>query len=739
MATRKKILGWWRQSRRVGSPFLIAIFVAASLIVDLIRPIYSVAEDDRHTIAIEGIVVDATRQPAAGVSVSLFHGATIPGDAAPETSTTNQKGQYHFTIPADQNWITLIADDPLGDRQGYANPGLADELPAPIPPIKLKPARHTLVKVVDAQGSPVAGATVTAPDCRRYLGDQLLTAKTNASGVVRLRYTEDAFVHQVVAFKSGIGLDYFVFPMKSPGDILQTGDCEEAELGDPLPDAIILRLVGARTLRIKSADADNHRVPGVRFYPSQLTTSAKPYRLFSMRSAIAMGAITDASGTATFDWLPQNFVGEIKFNGGGPPASTIVSRLETEEQLTLYAQKPVDEMTVPLYGPVKLSGHVYDSDGKPAAGITVVAELAGKNWFPQQCNTAPDGSYCVTVEGAKNWLIGIQNDRWSAPNQSIALTSSPIYENVDFKLTEGTVIRGTIYQLPDRTGISNIGILLDSDVMRPPKGLDKIFDRQHSFGPSTFRRKTATDFDGHYQFCVPLGSYAIQFGVKNHAGSNESALDTSSKREIVKDFELPHVETERFTCRVVDVNDQPVVNRLVSGVGTKPFDMGEGQFRSTTVDNGSFIVDRPLASGIAVIWNTEKNGVVKSNAPLLAAASIAAKQKDVVIKELPLVNVTGRLVDGHGKPVTYGHIRYQIKVLTREGAFEPLRSGEDMVPAGDGSYTFSYVIPGIEYGIYYREYNELRAENLPVLIKSFITESGQALDLGDTPVPVPGS
>src|SRR5262249_46087834 len=146
----------------------------------------------------------------------------------------------------------------------------------------------------------------------------------------------------------------------------------------------------------------------------------------------------------TFDWLPQNFVGEIQINGGGPPGSTIVSRLETEESMTLRAQKPVDEMTVPLYGPVKISGHVYDPDGKPAAGITVVAELAGKNWFPQQSRTALDGSYCVTVEGAKNWLVGIQNDRWSALNQPITLTSNNTYENVDFKLTAGTLIRGTI-------------------------------------------------------------------------------------------------------------------------------------------------------------------------------------------------------------------------------------------------------------------------------------------------------
>jgi hypothetical protein len=70
-------------------------------------------------------------------------------------------------------------------------------------------------------------------------------------------------------------------------------------------------------------------------------------------------------------------------------------------------------------------------------------------------------------------------------------------------------------------------------------------------------------------------------------------------------------------------------------------------------------------------------------------------------------------------------------------ATTPLPSGEELMPAGDGSYVCSYVIPGIEYGVYYRKFNETRADNLPTLIKSFTAEPGQTLDLGDTLAPPP--
>src|SRR5262245_1675220 len=193
-------------------------------------------------VPISGKVIDENGNPASGVSVHIYLGESEAG-----TATTDTDGRYALPIAYKNASISVVDDDLAGDRQGYYPGGQFPAAPLALRDVRLKPARHTLVKVVDASGEPVAGATVAAPDSYRVLGETFFKHTTDEHGVVQLRYFDESLIHQIVAFKSGAGLDYFAVPLKTADNVILPQTRSDVSLADPLPRAIILRLTGSRS------------------------------------------------------------------------------------------------------------------------------------------------------------------------------------------------------------------------------------------------------------------------------------------------------------------------------------------------------------------------------------------------------------------------------------------------------------------------------------------------------------
>ena len=116
----------------------------------------------------------------------------------------------------------------------------------------LKPSRAVTVRVRDAAGAPVAGATVEAVE--RLFRTH---ATAGAGGIATLRIPADAHVDWVVAFRPGTGLDYFE-------NYNEVGTAAKI----PLPDELILTLEAGPIVRIKTVDSKGQPVAGVGIKPA---------------------------------------------------------------------------------------------------------------------------------------------------------------------------------------------------------------------------------------------------------------------------------------------------------------------------------------------------------------------------------------------------------------------------------------------------------------------------------------
>lgn len=118
-------------------------------------------------------------------------------------------GDGEFTLDLGQDpprQINVIATSADG-RQAYHS--LQDGRPAS-PPIELtlRPPREIEVDVVDAQGKPVSGASVSAVI---YWNQQLAKVASDARGKALLRVPADAPLAHLLAKKDGAGFDYVTF------------------------------------------------------------------------------------------------------------------------------------------------------------------------------------------------------------------------------------------------------------------------------------------------------------------------------------------------------------------------------------------------------------------------------------------------------------------------------------------------------------------------------------------------
>jgi hypothetical protein len=702
---------------------LFAAFIAATLLIQT-PPAHS--EDGKpaeQVVPIEGKVLDEARQPVAGAKVRVFVTQTQR-----EGTTTDSEGRYRLTIslapppPSRVSLISIVADDFEGDRQGFARPFSAlGPNGGALQPITLKPVRTTIIKVTDADGNPVEGATYAAPDSKYLIGDLVLTGKTDTNGIGRLRYPDDALVRKIIAFKSGVGFDYAVSPLAAAGSSRQSPLAEAAKLGNPFPDGVILRLRGARTLKIKSIGPDGQGVAGVRFNLREVAVKGNPQRL-TIDQCSAVELTADDSGAVVFDWLPKNFAGEMRFFGGGTLDQPFTITRQAEDILTVHASHPIDEITLPLLRRIQISGHVYLPDGKPASGVAVAVEQSGvplPAFMGGQLITQTDGSYWVIVPADGAYTLGVLSDRWAADPQTAVLKSDGTFAPVDFNVSKGTIVRGTITEGPDHVPVRE-------DVSIVNKGADA--DHQKSAQGSLFVLRANSGLTGKFQFCVPPGHYTLQvtrydLQLRDHRRFD---FEVKDEAEIVRDFNLPLVPTTRLTGVVVDANDQPSLGpQLRLQFLDQPDHGSAGSVTATTKSDGTFSLDRPPGTALLSVVSADR----ASGAKLL----ITPDQREVALRMQPFVRVRGRLVDAGGQPVEEGFVRYgaNAPVPTELSQFSPYADSNSISLGGDSSYCLESVTPGIEYNVVYFENRTAQR----VLVTRFTAQPGKDLDLGDTPIP----
>src|SRR5262249_51182838 len=202
------------------------------------------AED---AVAVVGKVVDEQGAPVGGIAVRL-----LGFQKDNSNTTTDPQGNFRLTLPHRTESTRLLwAEDPDGRREGMAHFTKVEDAQDLL--ITLKPARRAMVRVVDAQGRAVGGATVALLEASIHT---LRTATTRADGTVALTYPADATIGHVFAFKSCLGFDYWT-----------TSITRRSQEHKPLPEEVTLKLTGARTVRVKAGNSANQPVVGVPIFP----------------------------------------------------------------------------------------------------------------------------------------------------------------------------------------------------------------------------------------------------------------------------------------------------------------------------------------------------------------------------------------------------------------------------------------------------------------------------------------
>ena len=351
-------------------------------------------------------------------------------------ATTGPKGTFAVASPRRRlEGTLLVARTVDATRLGTFRYGYElsrDEAEAPAR-IVLKRPREIVVHVTDAKQAPVPGAGVEAVGGYTIIAD----ATTDANGQARLLLPVEVTpaVMWIFALKSGLGFDYAEY-----GKIDEAGRNQGAAPVSELPAEVGLTLDGARTARIKAVDRDDKPLAGVSFAPWLLRKNGRRSH-FNSSSRITQ-AVTGADGIAPSTGCRRT-ARAITF---WPRSEDFVHRR------VVLAEDETQTVTARLIRTETIRGKVVYPDGSPAAGIEVKAYGTGVGMDHGQARvlTEADGTYEMNVGPDEAYAVYVDDKDWAARSRlDVVVRQGQSVEHVDFPLTRGTILRGTVTIGPD--------------------------------------------------------------------------------------------------------------------------------------------------------------------------------------------------------------------------------------------------------------------------------------------------
>jgi RNA polymerase sigma factor (sigma-70 family) len=646
--------------------------------------------------AVRGTVVDERGRPVAGADVRVQAYSVL------ETSrVTVADGTFALPMRRPRIFgLDVLARSAEGDRVGTFRYGYDLAHGAAEAPIRivLKPHREIVVRVVDSADAPIAGAAVEVAGNFAIFDD----AVTGPEGAARLRAPVDEKVEWILGLKSGQGFDYAEY-----GRSDRHGRNDAGVPAAELPGSVTLRLDQARTVRIRALDRSGQPLAGFGFHPWLLGREGRSeVNLASARFVSKTGP----DGTATFDWLPPaKGRGLLQFwpvDEGYANRRVIVEEEET---------KPV---TARMVQTETLRGRVTRPDGSPAPGIEVVANGTGKgmdNGY-NVARTAADGSYAMELSPDEAYAVYVDDKDWAARTRLdvVVLQGKPV-AGVDFRLTRGTVIRGTVTIGAEARPADNRYIWLDESAGK--QAPDEVREK----GERTWREVrrqfgVSTDAEGHYALRVGPGT----FGLNGPARTEPEKITVTDQTEIVRDFSMPRPEKGPISGRIVV--DQGGY-KGVGGAKVEIMAMNQRGFPFTIFAdaNGRFEAERDLDPLLVCAHSPDGS--------LGAMFEVGEEDPEVVIVLAPTATATGVLVDETGKPAAKQPLAWGRRVyLNKENQISTLCFVPKVVTDAEGRFTLPSLVVGEEYSV------SVERDGVYLPVKSVRPEKGGAIDLGQLKV-----
>ncbi len=580
---------------------------------------------------IKGLVVDEQGHPVAGARVSSMSVVPRP----PATS----RADGSFILDRNEPWTvnrSFLATADGGARQGIL--GLDGPSgyrgPRTLVRIVLRPAKDVTVAVVDGRGAPVPDAAVVALDRL----DSVAEARTDARGTAVLRVPAEANMQWIIAYKPGLGFDYFendrsgsLSPWSRP------------------PARARLVLDGARTVRVRLVDSAGRPAPGVEVVTTMIRKKGK---LGTIHFGVPSTNVrTDADGVATFGWLPAGLQDFVSFQSGS-------HAYFLPDSPTLVADKPEAELKARVLRSTRVSGKVTMPEGSPAPGILVEARGWGGTRSPAphaaRTRTAEDGSYSMELPSDHSYMIGVTDEEWAARSQGRVIVREGVARTgIDLTLERGSVIRGRV--------------TFDSDSKPAPGRSVKVVEQGAGIPPGLLSDRFAgleedlvryaeTDEAGRYALRVGPGTYTISGPNGPGRQGVPERLTILVGRDVERDFTVPAEErpwkTVRGIVRVRTAEGTPLAGaRLVvaAAEGNGPDAHGD------TDKQGRFEV--PCPAGKAIVYARNPEGS-------LAGYTVADDKddRDLTIVAGPATTARGRVVDENGKPFVSINVNYYVEV-----------------------------------------------------------------------------
>ena len=536
--------------------------------------------------------------------------------------------------------------------------------------IVLREPNKMRVVVTMPDGSPAAGVRVHA------LAPYSPTAQgeTGPDGTVSLAVPADAAVAQVLAMKPGLGFGY----------TLNTAGTSGYQAA-PTPPSVSVALSPAWTHRVRCVEPDGTPVPGANVHVWLLKQPGRD-RTTNMSGSSFAHATADATGTATFDWLPRDFENSISLWAGGADHSRV--------RVGLPADDPAAEQTVTLERRATLAGRVTNPDGSPAVEVMVRAEgqysTARMSESDRQTTfTDSDGRYTLSLHPNAAWIVvPLPGSRtvyreeptadWSAATPagldgSIVSRPGETLPDLDFQLRPGTHLTGTVTRLPDGDPVADLTVLLNV-VGTFPEELEHPDNRfSHR---SSMPRWTETDADGHYAFALGPGRYSVRT-FEPQTGTPEE-FEVVDRQPVTRDIllEEPPPPPPTLTGRVLDPHGEPVAGASLFGwYPDRERGVQEVRVELVADAEGRFTTERnavPLTLAAATPDRT-RTGV----------ARVSATRGEVEVTVRTVAMVTGRALDAAGDPLAGVPIRSNLEARwTYTVAWNPFEVDAVTGPAG---------------------------------------------------------
>ncbi len=557
-------------------------------------------------------------------------------------------------------------------------------------PVRLvaKPAKIVIVRVKDADGKPAPGSVV------QVAGDYtaLAEATTGDDGSARLIVPIDSTINWIVAVKKGRGFDYAEFgKVDGPGHAY--GKIPAADL----PGTVELRLGPPRTVKIRAVGPEDEPLAGVEFDVWLVQKEGKKNHV--NYSSHLFVETTDASGIATFDWLPPN----QQFLAFFPRTKGYARRR------IMVEPEQTGIVTAHLVRTETLKGRVTLPDGSPASDIEVTAFGTGQGFDSGhgRVRTAADGSYAMDLPPNEAYAVFVDDKEWAARSRlDVVIRPGKPVDGIDFKLAKGTVIRGQVTVGPAKLPLANQYIRLGEDGGEPPK------DVRHAEFRRNVQRSvsTKTDAQGVYRLRVGPGLYTLYGPPK----TEPETIAVTDQAEFVANFHMSRPDKGTLTGRVAGPDGKPIAGATVE---VYPASMRASPFTLKCDDQGRFSTERPLERLRLCGWNPDKS--------LGEIADVGAEEDEATLVLAPTASATGVLVDADGKPAAKQQISCGMNVPINE---ENTVFGQAFVPGVTTDEKGRFTLPGLIVG---REYHMMiRKRDSFLNAGSVKPEKSGPIDLG---------